>query len=53
MRGVMRLVPLAQGQLPAAVSRLLGRLDPALGVDAGVVATVVEQGEQLRHQTPR
>jgi fructuronate reductase len=45
------VVPLAEGRLSEAVPRVLGRLDPALGADADVTATVVDQIEQLAHQT--
>jgi fructuronate reductase len=44
------VVPLAAGPLAAAVPRVLGRLDPALGADAGVVAIVVAQSEQFVQQ---
>jgi fructuronate reductase len=37
------VVPLAGGALSEAVPRVLGRLDPALGADAEVVAAVLEQ----------
>jgi fructuronate reductase len=47
------VVPLAQGPLPAAVPRVVGRLDPALGADADLVAAVVDQSEQLVHQAAR
>jgi len=47
------VVPLAQGPLPAAVPRVLGRLDAALGADADLVTTVVDQCEQLGHRAVR
>lgn len=47
------VAPLAQGPLPQAVPRVLARLDPALGDDAEVVATVVDQSDQLSRQAVR
>jgi fructuronate reductase len=44
------VVPLAAGPLPDAVRRVLHGLDPALGEDAEVVATVLQQYQQLAHQ---
>jgi fructuronate reductase len=41
------VVPLAAGPLRDAVPGVLRRLDPALGDDAAVVATVLQQCEQL------
>jgi fructuronate reductase len=41
------VVPLASGPLRAAVPRLLGWLDAALGADAAVVAAVTDQASQL------
>jgi fructuronate reductase len=41
------LVPLAAGELAAAVPRVLGWLDPALAADPDVVSTVVEQSEEF------
>jgi len=41
------VVPLAQGPLPAAVPRVLGWLDPALGADGDVVAAVLDQSEHF------
>jgi fructuronate reductase len=41
------VVPLAQGPLRDAVPRILHRLDPALDDDADLVATVVQQAEEL------
>jgi len=50
------VVPLAAGPLAVAVARVIGWLDPALGADAEVVSTVIDQsklfssGEQIaRH----
>jgi len=47
------VVPLAAGALSEAVPRVLGRLDPKLGADGDVVATVVDQCEQLGRQSHR
>ena len=44
------VVPLAAGPLGAAVPRVLGALDPALGADADVAAMVVDQSEQFVQQ---
>ncbi len=44
------VVPLAGGPLGAAVPRILGKLDPALGADHDVVAMVVDQGQKFAHQ---
>ena len=41
------LLPLAAGPLPAAVPRLLARLDPELGADTALVALVAEQAREL------
>jgi len=41
------IVPLAGGPLAAAVRRVLAWLDPALGGDADVTATVTEQSREL------
>jgi fructuronate reductase len=41
------VVPLAAGPLATAVARVLAWLDPALGGDADVVATVTEQCREL------
>ena len=47
------VVPLAAGPLVAAVPRMLGWLDAALGADAAMVAAVTDQASQLeRWQTP-
>ncbi|WP_154674124.1 mannitol dehydrogenase family protein [Nakamurella lactea] len=45
-----RLVELAAGPLHDAVTRILDRLDPAVGADATVVATVVAHAEELARQ---
>jgi fructuronate reductase len=47
------VVPLASGALPDAVRRTLALLDPALGEDAEVLATVVEQSRQLTRPRQR
>jgi fructuronate reductase len=47
------VVPLAEGPLREVVPRVLGRLDAQLGADAGVVAAVVDQSEQLSHPSSR
>jgi fructuronate reductase len=44
------VVPLAQGPLGAAVPRVLGWLDPALGADADVAAIIVDQSAQFVRQ---
>jgi fructuronate reductase len=44
------VVGLAAGPLGAAVRRVLSRLDPALGADAGVVTIVVDQCGQFVRQ---
>ena len=44
------VVPLAEGALAAAVPRVLGWLDPALGDDAGVVAMVADQSARGEEQ---
>jgi fructuronate reductase len=44
------VMPLAAGKLSEAVARILGALDPALGADADVVGTVVDESEQLARQ---
>ena len=44
------VVPLAAGPLVAAVPRVLGWLDPALGADADVVAIVVDQCKEFSRQ---
>jgi fructuronate reductase len=41
------VVPLAAGPLRGAVTRVLARLDPALGADADIVASVIDHSEQL------
>ncbi len=41
------VVPLASRPLAEAVSRVLVWLDPAVGADAEVIATVVDQSRQL------
>ncbi len=41
------VVPLAAGRLAAAVPRVLGWLDPAIGADPDVVSTVVDQSEEF------
>ena len=43
------VVPLAASPLPEAVPRVLGRLDPALGADADLVAAVIDQSESIAH----
>jgi len=47
------VVMLTAGALPEAVRRVLTALDPALGADAEVVATVVEQSAQPVGQSQR
>jgi fructuronate reductase len=47
------VVPLAEGPLRDAAARILRWLDPALGADADLVATVVEQCEELGRQAAR
>jgi fructuronate reductase len=47
------VVPLAQGPLGEAARRVLGRLDPALGADADVVALVADQAGELARRRPR
>jgi fructuronate reductase len=47
------VVPLADGPLPVAVRRLLASLDPGLGADAAVVATVLDQCRQLLGEAAR
>jgi fructuronate reductase len=44
------VIPLAAGPLSEAVPRVLGRLDPALGADADVVAAVIDESESLAHR---
>ena len=44
------VVPLAAGPLSAAVPRVVGWLDPALGADADVIAIVLDQCEQFVQQ---
>jgi fructuronate reductase len=44
------VVPLAKGPLAAAVPRVLGWLDPALGDDADVVAMVADQSARGEEQ---
>ncbi len=44
------VVPLAAGPLAAAVPRVLGQLDPALGADADVVAMVIDQAKKFARQ---
>jgi hypothetical protein len=44
------VVPLARGSLAAAVPRVLGWLDPALGDDADVVAMVADQSARGEEQ---
>jgi fructuronate reductase len=43
------VLPLAAGQLPDAVRRVLCLLDPAVGADADVVATVIDQCSEFEH----
>ena len=47
------VVPLAAGPLAAAVPRVLGWLDPALGADADVVAIVVDQSKKFSRGSGR
>lgn len=44
------LLPLAARPLPDAVPRLLDALDPELGADDELIATIVQQSEQLINQ---
>jgi len=41
------VVPLAQGPLSQAATRVLGWLEPSFGADADVTAAVIDQSEQL------